>query len=128
MQLQPEFESMSRPELQKLQFQRLQKLLENVYEKVPFYRQSFDKHGVKPSDLKSLQDLQKFPFTYKQDLRDNYPFNLALADKKDFVRIHASSGTILLHRCQHHCHAGFWQAHQSKQLIYWLLLNQQTKL
>lgn len=93
MQLQPEFESMSRPKLQKLQFQRLQKLLENVYEKVPFYRQSFDKHGVKPSDLKSLQDLQKFPFTYKQDLRDNYPFNLALADKKDFVRIHASSGT-----------------------------------
>lgn len=93
MQLQPEFESLSRKDLQNLQFLRLQKLLENVYAKVPFYRQNFDKHGVKPSDLKTLQDLQKFPFTYKQDLRDNYPFNLCLADKKDLVRIHASSGT-----------------------------------
>ncbi len=93
MQLQPELETLSRKELQNLQFSRLQKLLENVYAKVPFYHQSFDKHGVKPSDFKNLEDLAKFPFTYKQDLRDNYPLNLCLADKKDLVRIHASSGT-----------------------------------
>ena len=71
---QPELETMSREELDALQLERLQKLVAYVYERIPFYRESFDEAGVKPEDIKSLDDLRKFPFTVKQDLRDAYPF------------------------------------------------------
>ena len=79
--------------LEKLQLERLQKQVKNVYENVPMYRERMDKKGVKPEDIKELKDLAKLPFTTKQDLRDYYPFDLFAADKKDIVRIHASSGT-----------------------------------
>ena len=79
--------------LERLQYERLRETLERVYNNVPFYRKSFDEAGVKPSDLKTLKDLSKFPFTNKTDLRDNYPFGLLAVPQKDIVRIHASSGT-----------------------------------
>ncbi|MBR4674552.1 MAG: phenylacetate--CoA ligase [Victivallales bacterium] len=82
-----------REALERLQLQRLRSVLERVYANVPFYKQSFDAKGVKPSDLTCLADLAKFPFTMKKDLRDNYPFGLLASPKRDIVRIHASSGT-----------------------------------
>jgi phenylacetate-CoA ligase len=88
-----QYETMPRDELRKLQLQRLKQLAENVYHRVPFYRDAFDKAGVKPEDIKSLDDLQRLPFTYKQDMRDNYPFGLFAVPQEQVVRIHASSGT-----------------------------------
>ena len=82
-----------RQAMERLQLARMRETLERVYANVPFYRRAFDRVGVKPSDLKSLKDLAKFPFTQKTDLRDNYPFGLIAAPMKDIVRIHASSGT-----------------------------------
>jgi len=82
-----------RESLKRIQLQRLRETLERVYDRVPFYRRTFDEHGVKPGDLKSLEDLAKFPFTNKDDLRDHYPFGLFACDLEDVVRIHASSGT-----------------------------------
>lgn len=84
---------MPRDELRKLQLLRLKQLCENVYHRVPFYRNAFDKAGVKPEDIKSLDDLQRLPFTYKQDMRDNYPFGMFAVPQEQVVRIHASSGT-----------------------------------
>ena len=88
-----EAETMPRADLDKLQLQRLQQTVELVYNKVPFYKQSMDEKGVKPADIKSLQDIVKLPFTSKQDLRDNYPFGLLTTPLDKIVRIHASSGT-----------------------------------
>ena len=88
-----EIETMSREELQTLQLKRLQKTVENVYANVPFYRQKMDAIGMKPGDVKSLDDLKNLPITTKQDLRDTYPFGLFAVPMKDIVRIHASSGT-----------------------------------
>jgi len=79
--------------LRKLQLERLQKTVKNVYENVAFYKNAFDKKGVKPSDIKSLDDLSKLPFTTKQDLRDNYPYGMFTVPMEKIVRIHASSGT-----------------------------------
>ncbi len=80
-------------ELRALQFERLQSTLRRVYEHSPVYRAKFDAHGVSPEDLRSLEDLARFPFTAKQDLRDNYPFGLFCVPREEIVRIHASSGT-----------------------------------
>ncbi len=88
-----EAETMPRQDLEKLQLQRLQQTAELVYNKVPFYKKAFDERGVKPVDIKSLQDLNKLPFTTKQDLRDNYPFGLVTVPMEQVVRLHASSGT-----------------------------------
>ncbi len=88
-----EAETMPRQDLEKLQLQRLQQTAELVYNKVPFYKKAFDERGVKPADIKSLQDLNKLPFTSKQDLRDNYPFGLVTVPMEQVVRLHASSGT-----------------------------------
>ncbi len=93
MLLEPELESMSRPQLEKLQLERLQKLVARVYEKVPFYKNAFDEKGIQPSDLKTLKDFARFPFTYKSDLRTTYPFGLVAVPKSEYARIHASSGT-----------------------------------
>jgi len=87
------YETMPKDELRKLQLTRLKQLLENVYHRVPFYKMSMDKAGVKPEDIKSLDDLRRLPFTYKQDMRDNYPFGLFAVPQEQVVRIHASSGT-----------------------------------
>ena len=86
-------EKASRDELQALQLKRMQWTLKHAYENVPMYTKKFDDAGVKPEDLKSLADLANFPFTTKQDLRDNYPFGTFAVPQKDVVRIHASSGT-----------------------------------
>ncbi len=88
-----EFETLPRPALEALQLKRLQDVAGRVYERVPFYKKKFDEAGVKPGDIKSIRDLQRLPFTVKQDLRDNYPFGLFTLPMEDVVRIHASSGT-----------------------------------
>jgi len=87
------FETMSPEEMKKFQLEHLKKTLKWVYEKIPFYKNGFDEKGVKPDDLKTLEDLSKFPFTVKTDLRDNYPFGLSAVPLAQLVRIHASSGT-----------------------------------
>ena len=86
-------EKASRDELQALQLQRLRWSLQHAYDEVPHYTAAFDAAGVHPSDLKSLADLAKFPFTTKKDLRDNYPFGLFAVPRAQVSRIHASSGT-----------------------------------
>ncbi len=86
-------ETASRDELSALQLQRLKWSLSHAYENVPHYKKSFDEAGVHPDDLTSLEDLSKFPFTVKTDLRDNYPFGMFAVPREEVVRIHASSGT-----------------------------------
>ncbi len=86
-------ETASRDEISALQLQRLQATLEHAYENVPHYRAAFDAAGVHPGDLKQLSDLTKFPFTAKNNLRDNYPFGMFAVPREQVVRVHASSGT-----------------------------------
>lgn len=88
-----EFETLPREALEAIQLKRLQHLVEKVYATVPFYKEAFDKKGVRPDDIRCLEDLQKLPFTMKQDLRDNYPFAMFATPMQNVVRIHASSGT-----------------------------------
>jgi phenylacetate-CoA ligase len=88
-----ERETMPRAELQALQFDLLRQQLARTYEHVPFYRQLFRAHGVRPEDVRSLNDLRLLPFTRKSDFRDNYPFGLLAVPRKEVVRVHASSGT-----------------------------------
>jgi len=88
-----EMETLPREDLEKLQLRRLQSLVERVYHNVKFYRKQFDEAGITPSDIKSLDDLRRLPFTLKQDMRDHYPFGLFAVPKANVVRIHASSGT-----------------------------------
>ncbi|MEJ5363860.1 MAG: phenylacetate--CoA ligase [Desulfosoma sp.] len=88
-----EYETLPREALEAIQLRRLQNTLQRVYATVPFYRKRFDEVGFKPSELKSLDDLRRVPFTTKQDLRDNYPFGLFAVPMENVVRIHASSGT-----------------------------------
>lgn len=83
----------SRDELSALQLSRMKWSLAHAYENSPFYRKRFDDAGVHPNDLKTLADLAKFPFTYKTDLRDTYPFGMFAVPREKLVRIHASSGT-----------------------------------
>jgi len=83
----------SRDEITALQLDRLKWSLRHAYDNVPMYRKRFDEAGVHPDDLTALEDLAKFPFTHKSDLRDNYPFGLAAVPREKLVRIHASSGT-----------------------------------
>ncbi len=87
------FETMPPEEMRTFQLEQLKKTVKWVYERVPFYKNKFDEKGVKPEDIKSLEDLSKFPFTVKTDLRDNYPFGLCAVPLAQVVRIHASSGT-----------------------------------
>ena len=86
-------ECASRDELQALQLERLRWSLSHAYANVPHYRRAFDAAGVKPEDLKTLADLARFPFTTKNDLRDNYPFGMFAVPRERVARIHASSGT-----------------------------------
>jgi phenylacetate-CoA ligase len=89
----PEMETMSRERLCALQLQRLQQTAQRVYERVPFYREAFDTQGVKPSDIRTLEDIRKLPCTGKADFRDTYPTGLFAVPQNQVVRIHASSGT-----------------------------------
>jgi phenylacetate-CoA ligase len=88
-----ENETMPREDLRALQLGRLQAIVERVYHLVPFYRRRLDEAGVKPEDIRTLDDLQRLPFTTKQDIRDNYPFGLFASPMAQIVRLHASSGT-----------------------------------
>jgi phenylacetate-CoA ligase len=87
------YECMPRENLQELQLERLKKMVNRIYHDVPFYRNKFQENGLMPEDIKSLDDLQKLPFTTKVDLRDNYPYGLFTVPLEQIVRIHASSGT-----------------------------------
>lgn len=86
-------ETASRDEITSLQLARMQKSLAHAYANVDHYKAAFDAVGVHPDDLKSLADLEKFPFTAKQDLRNNYPFGMFAVPRSEINRIHASSGT-----------------------------------
>jgi len=88
----PELETMSRQELEKLQLQRL-KATVNHCMNAEFYRQRFKELGITPDDIQTLDDVRKLPFTSKEDLRENYPFGLACVPLKECTRLHSSSGT-----------------------------------
>ncbi|AKB24171.1 Phenylacetate-coenzyme A ligase [Methanosarcina sp. MTP4] len=89
----PEIETMPVEELRKLQEEKLKTLVHYVYEHSPFYRKKFDEHGVHPDDIRTLEDVRKLPFTFKQDLRDTYPTGMFCVPNSKLVRFHASSGT-----------------------------------
>lgn len=88
-----EYETMPREALEAIQLRRLQTTVERAYANVAFYRENFQKAGVSPSDIRSLDDLKRLPFTTKKDLRDNYPYGMFATPMHNVVRIHASSGT-----------------------------------
>ena len=101
MYLHEEMETLTRTEIEALQFERLLRTLRRCM-KSPFYQKRFAEHHLSPSDIHSLDDLRKIPFTTKQDLRDNYPFGLAAVPMSEVVRLHSSSGTtgtptVILH-------------------------------
>jgi Coenzyme F390 synthetase len=84
---------MSRDEMARVQSERLVNTVKRVYHNVPFYREKMQKIGLEPGDIRSVEDLSKLPFTYKQDLRDTYPYGMFAVPLSEIVRIHASSGT-----------------------------------
>ena len=86
-------ETMPRAELTALQTQLLQQQVTRAYERVPFYRQVFEERSVHPQDIHALDDIERLPFTVKEDFRTTYPYGLFAAPLKDVVRVHASSGT-----------------------------------
>ncbi len=101
MYLHKELETMTRPEIEKLQLERLQKTVLHCMNS-PFYKKRFEENNLKPEDIKSLDDLRKIPFTTKQDLRDTYPFGIASVPLEKATRLHSSSGTtgnptVILH-------------------------------
>ena len=99
--LHPQYETLSREEISKLQAERLQATVRHCMN-VPFYQQKFKDMGITPDDIKTADDVRKLPFTTKQDLRDTYPFGMAAVPLHDCVRLHSSSGTtgnptVILH-------------------------------
>ena len=89
----PEIECMSREKMRELQTERLIATVKRCYENVPFYKKKMDQKGIRPEDIKSIDDITKLPFTTKHDLRDEYPFGLQAVPMSEIKRIHASSGT-----------------------------------
>jgi phenylacetate-CoA ligase len=87
------FECMDRDELRKVQSERLIETVERVYFNVPYYRHKMQEAGLGPESIRTVDDLNRLPYTTKQDLRDNYPFGLFAVPMSEIVRIHASSGT-----------------------------------
>ncbi len=90
---QPEIETMPREQLRELQLEGMKESMRNAYENVPLYKERFDAAGVSVDDLNSLEDLAKFPFIVKQDMRDAYPYGMFARPMSEVARIHASSGT-----------------------------------
>jgi phenylacetate-CoA ligase len=86
-------EQLDRKKLQEIQLERLQNTVHHVYNNVPFYRDVFDRLKIRPEDIRFLKDLEKLPFTTKDDVRDHYPYGLFAVPMKKIVRVHASSGT-----------------------------------
>ena len=89
----PEIETMPRVKIREMQLERLKHIVRYAYENVPMYKERFDKIGLKPEHIKTLKDIEKIPYTTKDDLRDNYPFKLLAVPMKKIIRVHASSGT-----------------------------------
>lgn len=94
-------ETMTRAEIEALQLERLQATVQHCMNS-PFYRSRFEEIGLKPEDIKSLDDIRRIPFTTKQDLRDTYPFGMASVPLRECTRLHSSSGTtgtptVILH-------------------------------
>ncbi len=90
---QKQIETIGRRALESFQLQKLRKTVSDVYRKVPFYKDKFDELGVKPSDIKTLNDVRKLPFTTRDDLRYNYPYGMLAVPRDKVVRLHTSSGT-----------------------------------
>ncbi len=88
-----EIETMDRADLERLQLAKLKKLVDYCYNRVPFYKKRLDEVGITADKITALSDIQYIPYTTKDDIRDTYPFGLFAVDKKEIVRIHASSGT-----------------------------------
>lgn len=89
----PEIECADAETLRKIQSERLREIVKRCYERVPLYRRRFEEEGIRPEDIRTIDDIVKLPFTYKADLRDTYPFGLLAVDRDDLARVHASSGT-----------------------------------
>lgn len=89
----PTIERMPKKDLEKIQEKKLRALVNNAYNYSPFYRKKFDELGIKPENIRSLEDVEKLPFTRKVDLRENYPFGMFAVPLSQIVRFHASSGT-----------------------------------
>lgn len=90
---QPELEAMEQSELERLQSERLRAVVEHVYHRVPFYRQKLEECDLTPEKIRGVEDISRLPFTEKSDLREQYPFGLFAVERKEIVRVHASSGT-----------------------------------
>ncbi len=89
----PEYEAMPRKEMERLQVERLKKLVDRVYNTSPFYKDLFDRNGIRPEQVKSLDDLRRFPFLTKSELRSLYPFGLFTVPVEKTLELHCSSGT-----------------------------------
>ncbi len=87
------YECMPRAEIQQLQLERLQATVNRAARNVAFYQRQFEELGIYPEDIQSLEDIQRLPFTQKQDLRDSYPYGMFAVPLREVVRIHQSSGT-----------------------------------
>ena len=90
---QKDIETISRSALEELQLKRLKQTVRQAYKNIPFYKEQFSKLNLKPKDITSLKDIQKLPFTTREDLRENYPFGMLAVAKEQVVRLHTSSGT-----------------------------------
>ena len=86
-------ETLDRQSMKEIQLARLKQVIRRVYERVPFYRKKMEELGITPDDIQTLSDIQKMPFTVKNDLRDHYPYGLFAEPMENIVRLHASSGT-----------------------------------
>lgn len=84
---------MPQEQMRQLQGEKLKRIVAHAYSNSPFYRKRFDEYGIRPEDIRSIEDIVKLPFTVKQDLRDNYPFGIMAVPMSDIIRLHASSGT-----------------------------------
>ena len=83
----PQIETMSRADIEKLQLERLQETIKQAV-KSPFYGKLYAEKGISADDIKTIEDVRKLPFTTKQDMRDNYPFGFLACDQKDVIRLH----------------------------------------
>src|SRR5690348_6731620 len=93
MNMYSQVEALPRQQLRSLQNERLQHLIQTLYERVPLYQERLKQRGIQPTDIRSVEDLPRLPFTTKQDLKDQYPFGLLAAPREQAIRVHASSGT-----------------------------------
>jgi len=89
----PEFEQMRRERLVELQEERLRRIVRFCYERIPFYKTKFKEAGIIPDDVRTLDDLEKIPFTTKEELRVAYPYGMLAMDIGEVLELHASSGT-----------------------------------